>query len=351
MKKGDGMFSDDCEKMIAVEREIKKVILGIDDVVEMVNMALFARAHTLLDGLPGVAKTALSLAIAKAVGGRMIRFQGRPDFKPGQFMNSVERNESGDAKLFDTMLLTHAGELTITLIDEITRLTPHAQAFWFDIMQEHRLVLARREILMPHNRILATKNKVTRGETWAIPQPELDRFMMNLEVGYPDEKAELRIIADESFDDVHVLINALQQVLDVDEMERIVDSIQPNVHISGHMVKYLYQVVQATRYPGTYGITLEGIQNIDALVDPEAGGAGISPRGAAKWRRIAKVAAFRRGSDHVSPDDALRVAPAVLAHRIFIDEKARIQGRNRGRIAKDLLEVILAKIDAPADAS
>ena len=204
---------------------------------------------------------------------------------------------------------------------------------------------------MPHNRILATKNKVTRGETWAIPQPELDRFMMNLEVGYPDEKAELRIIADESFDDVHVLINALQQVLDVDEMERIVDSIQPNVHISGHMVKYLYQVVQATRYPGTYGITLEGIQNIDALVDPEAGGAGISPRGAAKWRRIAKVAAFRRGSDHVSPDDALRVAPAVLAHRIFIDEKARIQGRNRGRIAKDLLEVILAKIDAPADAS
>ncbi len=346
MRISDGTLNDYRQKMASVEDEIEKAIVGIDDIVESVVLAVFARGHVLLDGLPGVAKTTLCLAVARALNGEMVKFEGRPDFTPSQFLYVTEPDREGNPKFYKGPLITKAPRLVLSLLDEVTRFISQAQAFWFEIMNEFRLTLPTEEIDLSHNRVFATKNKVTRGETFEIPQPQLDRFLLNLELHYPEPEAELKIMTDEKYDDPGKLVLSVNPVLELEELEKIVGDIQPAVQTSRAMEKYLFNVVQATRQPSKYGVALEEIAKIDDLVDNRQNASGISPRGAAKWRRVAKVAAFRRGSDSLMPEDALKVAEAALVHRIFVNLRAA-GTRNRATLARDFLRAILKKVEAP----
>lgn len=346
MALSESRLEDYRKQMIRVEREIKKVIIGIDDIVELAVLGIFCRGHILLDGLPGIAKTTLCLAIGRALGGEVLKFEGRPDFTPSQFLYVTEPDADGNPKFHKGPLITKAANLTVTLLDEITRFVSQAQAFWFEIMNEARLTLPTQEILFPHNRIFATKNKVTRGETFEIPQPQLDRFLLNLELRYPDAAAETAILMDEKYDDPGRLVMEVEPIIDLTLLEVIVDAIQPAVSISEAMGRYMIDVVQATRFPAQppYRITLEGVEHIDELVDNRQNASGISPRGAGKWRRVAKAAAFRRGSLRVMPEDVLLIAEPALAHRIFVNARVSSQ-KNRSTLAKDFLRAVLDHVE------
>jgi len=348
----DGKLSDYLKKMIGVENEIKKVIIGIDRTVELVVLSVMCRGHILFDGLPGLAKTTLCLAVARTLGGELVKFDGRPDFMPNQFMYVTEPNENGDPKFYPGPLIEKGPDIAVALLDEITRFVSQSQAFWFEIMNEGKLTLPTRTISLSRLLVVATKNKVTRGETFEIPQPQLDRFMQNIELGYPALMAEKNILTDHRFDDIGKLVLGINTVLDLDELCQMIDAIQESVRMTDKMADYLMDVVRATREPSRFGVKLDGIENVDDLVDNRQNSSGVSPRGAAKWRRIAKVAAFRRGSEYLTPEDALRVAETTLAHRIFVNSRASGQ-RNRATLARDFLKAVLDKIEIPgqADAS
>lgn len=348
MKISDGKLSDYRDKMIKVEEEIKKVVIGIDDKVELTNLAIFSRGHVLYDGLPGVAKTMLCLAAAKTLGGLLVKFEGRPDFTPNQFMYAVEPNEAGDPKFYPLFLITKAPKISMSLLDEVTRFTSQSQAFWFEIMNEFRLTLPTKEIDLPHNRIFATKNKVTRGETFEIPQPQLDRFMANIELGYPSPEVEKRIIMDEKFDNPRKLVEEnVSNVINLDELEEITETIQSSVQISEEIGDYIVKVMMATRAPSRFGIKVDEVACTDDLVDNRMNASGVSTRGGGKWRRIAKAAAFRRERNHILPEDLRLTAKEVLAHRIFLNLNAVGAQQRRATLAKDFVEAILRGVPSP----
>jgi len=349
MKIGDKKMEDYRNKMIACEDEIKKSIIGIDDIIRLVVTAVFSRGHILFDGLPGLAKTTLCFAVSRALGGAMVKFDGRPDFTPSQFLYVTEPDEEGNPKFYKGPLITKANVLTVTLLDEITRFVSQAQAFWFEIMNEFRLTLPTQEIDLSHNRVFATKNKVTRGETFEIPQPQLDRFMVNIELSYPDEKSEKEIISNSEFDDPGKLVRRVNSVFEnLSDLEEAVEGIQASVQMSPEMKNYLFNVILATRFPSRFGVKLEGITDIDSLVDNRFNASGISPRGGAKWRRLAKIVALRRGADYVTPKDAIGIAYETLCHRIFVNQRAA-GDRNRAMLARDFLGAVLSKIEAPGN--
>jgi len=344
----DGELQDARGKILETENEVKKVIIGVDNMVRQSVMAVFARGHVLIDGLPGLAKTTLSLAMARALGGESVRFEGRPDFLPMQFLYVTKPDADGNPKFYNGPLLLTAPNLAIVLVDEITRFMSQSQAWWFEVMNEYQLTNGDEVVPFPHIRVFATKNKVTRGETNEIPQPQLDRFLINIEMYYPDRVSELRIMMEEKFDNPGKLVQSVNPVLDLDELERIVDLIQGRVQVSAEMSNYFWEVVDATRHPSKYNIKLEGVENIDELVDNRQNASGISPRGAAKWRRIAKVVAFRDGSDYLKPQHVISVAEIALTHRIFVNSRAGKDQRSRGSLAKNFLDAILNKISAPS---
>src|SRR3989344_6874350 len=177
----DGTLQDASDKILKIENEVKKAIIGVDDIVRQSVLAVLARGHVLINGLPGLAKTTLSLAMARALGGENVRFEGRPDFMPTQFLYVTKPDADGNPKFFRGPLLNRAPNLAIVLLDEITRFVSQSQAWWFEIMNEYQLTNGDEVIPFPHIRVFATKNKVTRGETNENPQPQPDRFLINIE--------------------------------------------------------------------------------------------------------------------------------------------------------------------------
>lgn len=347
VKISDSKLQDYRQKMIAVEEEVNRYVIGLNNIIESINHVIFAGEDILLDGLPGIAKTLISMIFAKALGGIMLRFDGRPDFHPNQFMYIAEPDESGKMIFYKTTLLREPTKVVVVLLDEITRFQSRTQAFWFEIMNERKISLPSGSVDIPHKRIFATKNKVTRGETFEIPQPQLDRFAKNVELPRIRGEALEEVIANEVYDRSEKLVLEIEPVVGLNELEAIVDAIQPGIQMSKDMRRYFRDVVDATNFPSDYGIKLDGVANIDDLVDPEQSASGVSPRGGAKWRRIAKVVAFRHGSERLLPEHVLLVAEEVLAHRIFVNPRAASE-RNRSTLAKDFLRAVLEKIEMPS---
>ena len=273
--------------------EVHKVIVGKDDVMEKILMTLISRGHVLLDDVPGTGKTTAALAFHRALGLRYGRIQFTPDVLPSDIVGfSIYRKESGTSSKTQAALLEVMEERQVT-VDGVTHPLPVPFA------------------------VIATQNPVGSAGTQLLPQAQLDRFMVRLEMGYPDFESQVNILRDRQQDDPLTQVREVSSAEALLEMQRQAQS----VHMADPLLEYVTRLTEATR---AHPLVL----------------LGVSPRGALAVCRMAKSRAFMHGRDYVLPEDVQSVFIDVCAHRLFLAPKAKISDTTAADVLTGLLEQV-----------
>ena len=301
------------EKII---REVKKVIVGKDEVVSKIWTAILAQGHVLLEDVPGVGKTTMALSFAKALGLDEKRVQFTPDTMPSDIIGF---------SVFDKEKLVYQPGAVMTnllLADEINRTSSKTQSALLEAMEEKRVTVdgVTHPLPVPFV-VLATQNPVGSAGTQNLPNSQLDRFIMKLQMGYPDLKSQIDILKDRGHG------NPLDQVEPIMTREELVQTIQKvaHTHIADSVYDYIARLTEATRNHPMIQL-------------------GISPRGALALCRVAKARAFVNKRDFVTPEDVKASAGDVFAHRLILSAKARLNEYS----AQMLVDEILASTKMPA---
>ena len=306
----------------AIRAEIGKAVIGHDDTVDLLLVALFAGGHILLEGPPGTAKTLLAHAFARTVGLEFGRIQFTPDLMPGDIIG---------ANLFNfqtsTFTLTRGPIFTeLLLADEINRTSPKTQAALLEAMQE-RTVTIDGESLALSNRftVVATQNPIEQQGVYPLPEAQLDRVLFKQTVSYPTAEEERRIVADHGARSTAMSpedwgIEACADAPTIDAAVRTV----ANVRLVDEVIDYIVALVRVTR----------GVADLVS---------GASPRAGAMLAGAARARAALDGRDFVIPDDVKTLAPALLRHRLILSPAAEIGGR----AIEDVVAQIIETIEAP----
>lgn len=323
----------------AVEAEVQRVVLGAERAVKLTTLALFARAHVLLEGLPGQGKTLMANCFARAIGGVSERFQGSPDFLFSEALISAFPDERGELKYYPGRLLRHGEQLGIVLLDEINRFLPNTQAGFLEVMQERRVTTANKTYSLPHFAGIATKNPLETAETYPLPEALLDRFLMLIHVDYPDPALELRVITDPSYRRMEKVIEGVRPVVELAALDDYAEAIRSTVAVSEAAARYIQRLGMATREPSAFGVRMDGIEDLDAQIV-----AGVSTRGMTHLATAAQVAAVYGGRDYVTPQDIHEVFLEVFEHRLFVKPMMLAQNPDFRRA---LLRRIVEQVEAP----
>lgn len=294
--------------------EVHKVIVGKDDVMEKILMTLISRGHVLLDDVPGTGKTTAALAFHRALGLRYGRIQFTPDVLPSDIVGfSVYSKEKGTFIYQPGAVMTN-----LLLADEINRTSSKTQAALLEAMEERQVTVDGVTHPLPAPfAVIATQNPVGSAGTQLLPQAQLDRFMVRLEMGYPDFESQVNILRDRQQDD------PLTQVREVSSAAALLDMQQQAqaVHMADSLLEYVTRLTEATR---THPLVL----------------LGVSPRGALAVCRMAKSRAFMHGRDYVLPEDVQNVFIDVCAHRLFLAPKAKISDTAAADVLTGLLDQV-----------
>lgn len=295
-----------------VIREIEKVIIGKRAVVERVLMAVLSEGHVLLDDVPGVGKTTLALACSKAMGMMYQRMQFTPDVVPSDIVGfSVYNKESGEFEYKPGVVMTN-----LLLADEINRTSSKTQSALLEVMEEGQVTVdgVTHELPKPFV-VIATQNPVGSAGTQMLPQAQLDRFMIRLQMGYPDFEGQVNILRDRQ------RVNPLEQVETVVTGEDIIAMQQEvrDIHVEDSILEYITALAIATRQ--------------DEMIR-----LGVSPRGALAIMRMAKSHAYLEGRNFVTPEDVQQVFVDVCGHRIILNPKARVAELSAADILKNVMK-------------
>jgi len=312
-----------------VREEIGKVIVGQKDVVDGVLICLIAGGHVLLEGVPGLGKTTLLRTLARVLDLRYSRIQFTPDLMPGDIVGSmmIENDDRGHK-----VLRFQGGPIfaNLVLADEINRATPKTQSALLEAMQERTVTSGNSTFsLEAPFLVMATQNPIEMEGTYPLPEAQLDRFLMKILVSYPSREDLNRIVEVTTRQDEV----ALAQVMDRDQIGEL-KALCRHVIVAPHVQDYAVELVMATQ-PGSGAardITNRYIRY------------GASPRGAQGLIECGRVLALMRGRLHLSIDDVLTVAPAVLRHRIILNFDAHADGET----TETILQKILNGVKAPA---
>jgi len=300
------------QNLQSLSRSLANVILGKQESIDTLVIALLCGGSVLLEDVPGVGKTTLAKALAKSIDVEFQRVQFTPDLLPSDILGSSIYNPVDGSFQF------RKGPLfcNVLLADEINRASPRTQSALLEAMSEGQATIeGHRHVLPEPFFVLATQNPVDFHGTYPLPEAQLDRFLVQLSIGYPDLEAEVSILYSQT--DVHPLEN-VEPVLtrdDVVAMQQAVRAIRVEQSIS----KYLVRIVQVTRD------------------DPRLK-LGVSPRGSLMLFRAAQAAAFVDGRDYVLPDDVQKLAPSVLGHRIMLTSKTKYGSTSKREIIDDVLK-------------
>ncbi|WP_405239406.1 AAA family ATPase [Lentisalinibacter orientalis] len=291
---------------------LDSIILGKGPQLRLALACLIARGHLLIEDLPGVGKTTLAHALARVLGLTYQRIQFTSDMLPADIVGvSIYRPEDGR---FDF----HPGPVfsQLVLADEVNRATPKAQSALLEAMQEGQVTVDGASHTLPEPFfVVATQNPGNQIGTFPLPESQLDRFLMRIELGYPDEAAERRLLAGH---DTRLALAGLEPALgpdDVVRLQRAVDAVK----VSEPLIDYIQALVRYTRESGDFP-------------------AGLSPRGAIALTRAARAIALVEGREAVFPDDVQAVFTAVAAHRLTTDELDR--RRRPEEIGRHVLESV-----------
>ena len=327
-------------KALRVEDEVARAVVGQRETIRLINVALFARGHVLLEGDVGVGKTTMLRAFARAIGGDFERVEGTIDLMPGDLVYHTYVDADGKPRIEPGPLLRHGESLVTFFFNEINRARPQVQSLLLRAMAERTVSAFNREHAFPHMIVFADRNRVEREETFELASAARDRFMFELRMPMPDEDAVRRaLVFDPAFHDVDRLLERVDQgVVAWRELNRIGAQIQASVGASATLERYVLDLWQATRDPRRYGIELAGV-DMERLIL-----AGASPRGMMALARAARVNAWLDGRNHLLPEDVRAVALPVLGHRIFFTPVYELR---RAELADALIAGLLEKVPTP----
>lgn len=305
----------------ALREELRKAVIGQDEVIEGVLTALLAAGHVLVEGVPGLGKTLLVRALARCFGGEFARIQFTPDLMPSDVTgHAVYDLGSEQFKLRRGPVFTH-----LLLADEINRAPAKTQAALLEVMQERQVTLEGRALPVPQPfMVMATQNPIEHEGTYPLPEAELDRFMFMLRMDYPAADEELTLVR-------QVTRSARADILDVSALQArlsardllAMQKIAADLPLDDQVLDYAVRLARATRdWPGL------------AL--------GAGPRASIALVRGGRARALLRGGDFVTPDDIKRCALAVLRHRVRLAPELEIEGLTTDQLLHQLLDQVAA---------
>ena len=307
------------ERVIA---NVERVIVGKHLEVRMALVALLCQGHILIEDVPGVGKTMLAKALSKSIGCSFRRIQFTPDLLPSDVTGlSIFNQKNQEFEFRPGPIMAQ-----VVLADEINRATPKTQSALLECMEEQQATIDGVSYPMPSPfLVIATQNPIEYEGTFALPEAQLDRFMLRLRLGYPTSTEEVVILDEQKR--LHP-IEAIDKVLELDELREMQTSIK-EVYVEQAVASYIVRLVAATReHPDVY--------------------LGASPRGSIALYRASQAFAALAGRDYVIPDDVKQLAVAVLAHRLIVKSQASLRQVDSERVVQELLTRIPI---APADAA
>ena len=320
-----------------ITAEVSKIIVGQHQVIEELMVALFARGHCLLVGVPGLAKTLLIHTLSDALSLKFSRIQFTPDLMPSDITGTEVIQEDRASGTRDLKFLRGPIFANVVLADEINRTPPKTQAALLEAMQEHQVTVGgvRHRLEEPFF-VLATQNPIEQEGTYPLPEAQLDRFMFNIFVDYPDEEEELEIVK-RTTADVTATVTPTLSAEDILQLSQIVRK----VPVADHVARYALKLTRLTRRDRP-----EAPQFIRDYVSWGAG-----PRASQYLVLGAKARAILHGRYFVSPEDIRAVATPVLRHRILTNFNAESEGIKPDHIVQRLLETIPAQDYETADSA
>ncbi|GAB6068858.1 MoxR family ATPase [Methylothermus subterraneus] len=339
MESPDNLLADWRDRARRLQAEIKKVVVGLDESVEKIILAVFAQGHILLEGDVGVGKTTLLKAVARTLGGGYERIEGTIDLMPNDLIYHTYIDENGKPRVDPGPLLRHGEQLAVFFFNEVNRARPQVHSLLLRVMAERSVFAFNREYRFPHLQVFADRNRVEKEETFEIPSAARDRFLMEIHIEIPaDSQHRVALIFDPRFHNVDAIINTLQPVVPYHHIATVAPLIQGYVQASPALQRYALNLWQATRTPQDFGIHLEGVNMAELVL------AGASTRGMSMLLRAARVRAWLQGRDYLEPEDLQYIFHEVIGHRLVL---APIYELQRETLVKGLTSAILNRISAP----
>ncbi|HAA60844.1 MAG TPA: ATPase [Planctomycetaceae bacterium] len=291
-------------RIAALEANLARALLGKSEAIRQVVVALLAEGHVLIEDVPGVGKTVLARALAASIEGKFTRLQCTPDLLPSDILGTgVFLPQAGDFEFRPGPVFTN-----VLLADEVNRTTPRTQSALLEAMNERQVSVDGITHALPNPFVLvATQNPYEYEGTYPLPENQRDRFLVCLEIGYPDRSIELEMLQQHHEGGP---LSGLEPVLKADELLALQATCR-EVTVEESIREYLLNIVTGTR-------------------DHQELSLGASPRGAIALFRAAQALALCDGRDYTVPDDVKTLAPAVLAHRVICRGPLRDSGRDRG---------------------
>ncbi len=298
---------------------VGRVIVGKERVVELCLVALLCEGHILLEDVPGIGKTTLAKAIARSLGCTFRRIQFTPDLLPSDVTGVLYFNQ----KIQEFEFRPGPIIAQIVLADEINRATPRTQSALLEAMQEQQVTVDVETIRLPRPfLVLATQNPIELEGTFPLPEAQLDRFLMRISIGYPDESEENDILL--RFEQADPL-ETLQAVVEAENLLAMQQQIR-EIEVQDRVREYIVRLARTTR-------------------EHEAVELGVSPRGTMGLYRTAQALAALRGRGYVTPDDAKALALPVLSHRIIINPQVRLRGQRPDEVLMDIVESVPVPVE------
>jgi MoxR-like ATPase len=304
-----------CKRIV---ENISRVIVGKNQSIELLLVAILADGHVLIEDIPGLGKTLIAKSMAKSIGGSFRRVQFTPDLLPSDITGfNVYNQKTGQFTFQPGPVMAH-----ILLADEINRTIPRTQSSLLESMEERQVTVDGKTYPLPHPfLVMATQNPIELEGTFPLPEAQLDRFLLKVRLGYPDQEEEIAILGRFQKEDPLLELEAVANPEQIVELQNI----RKSIRISPPVKEYITNIVRATR--STPSLRL-----------------GASPRGSLGLMRAGQSLAALREREYVLPDDIKSLAVSVLAHRLILREEERL----RGETPEHFIEEIVSQIPVPA---
>jgi MoxR-like ATPase len=303
----------------SLKENVERVIVGKQEVVELLLVSLLCEGHVLLEDVPGVGKTMLAKSLSKSLSCSFARIQFTPDLLPTDITGvSVYNQKSGDFEYRAGPVISQ-----IVLADEINRASPRTQSALLEAMQERQVTVDGVTRMLPRPfMVLATQNPIELEGTFPLPEAQIDRFLMRLEMGYPDAEEERTILRRFRESDP---LDTLQPVVSGEQVQAVMPLCR-QVYVHELIEKYIVALARASRESDDFAL-------------------GVSPRGTIALYRTCQALAAVHGRDYVIPDDVQYLAPFTLVHRLIPSAQTRL----RGRSVKTLFDDVIADVPVPVE--